>query len=140
MVGMMYYHGHGVDVDYKQARAWLEKAAAQDRPIAVCRLGDMYFAGQGVTPSWCRAREYFERAIELGYSNAVKGMQTLTGSIQEVTSQRSNHFTPPSLVRDLTSPSLPRPPHTHTPFFPHTRSTPPSWTSGWRSTARAART
>jgi len=27
-VGMMYARGHGADADYKQARAWLEKAAA----------------------------------------------------------------------------------------------------------------
>ena len=39
MVGMMYYNGKGVDVDYKQARTWFEKAAAQDDPIAVRRLG-----------------------------------------------------------------------------------------------------
>ena len=30
-LGMMYYKGRGgVDVDFKQARAWFEKAAAQD--------------------------------------------------------------------------------------------------------------
>ena len=102
MVGMMYNYGDGVDVDYKQARAWLEKAAAQDFPDAVYLLGVMYFVGQGVTPSWRRAREYYGRAIELGDSMAVGNMQTLTKSIQKVTSLRSNHFTPPSLVRDLT--------------------------------------
>ena len=31
-VGMMYYNGLGVDVDYAQALPWLEKAAAQDKP------------------------------------------------------------------------------------------------------------
>ena len=34
-VGSMYYKGQGVDVDFKQARAWAEKAAAQDIPDAV---------------------------------------------------------------------------------------------------------
>ena len=101
MVGEMYYEGYGVDVDYKQARAWLEKAAAQDHPFAAHQLGTMYFTGDGVTPSWRRAREYFERAIELGNSMAVENMQTLTENIQKVTSQRSNHFTPSPLVRDL---------------------------------------
>ena len=93
-VGVMYYHGRGVDVDYAQALPWIEKAAAQDNAEAVGQLGTMYCNGQGVTPSFRRAREYYERAIELGDSNAVEDMQ----AIQEVTSQRSNHSagtTPP---------------------------------------------
>ena len=113
-VGFMYYNGRGVDVDYAQARAWIEKAAAQDWPNAVGTLGVMYRDGKGVTLSWRRAREYLERAIELGCSDAVKNMQNLTGSIQNVTSHRSNHSAPSStLVRDLTLP------HTQT-LYPHT--------------------
>ena len=133
-VGTMYCNGLGVDVDYAQALPWLEKAAAQDNAHAVCRLGSMYFEGKGVTPSWRRALGFYERAIELGDSIAAENMQTLTGSIQEVTSQPSNHFTPPSVLRDLTLLSA------HSLLPSHSRSTPPSWTSGWRSTARAART
>ena len=121
-VGFMYYSGLGVDVDYAQALPWIEKAAAQDYPEAVGQLGVIYNGGKGVTPSWRRAREYLERAIELGDSVAVEDMQTLTESIQAVTSRRSNHSALPSpLVRELT---LPHPPslsaHTHR----------PSWTSG----------
>ena len=133
-VGMMYYDGDGVDVDYAQALPWIEKAAAQDYPKAVGRLGDVYYEGKGVTPSWRRAREYLEGAIELGDSRAAKCMQDLTESIQQVTSQPSNHFTPQSVLRDLTLLS----PRSLLPLY--TRSTPPSWTSGWRSTARAGRT
>ena len=134
-VGFMYCEGFGVDVNYAQARAWIEKAAAQDQPTAVYQLGAMYFEGMGVTPSWRRAREYNERAIELGDSNAVNYMQTLTENIQNVTSQRSNHSAPSSLVRDLVLPHFPLP-------LSRTRtcSSSPSWTSGWRSTARAVRT
>ena len=83
-VGCMYYDGLGVAVDYKQARLWLEKAAAQDHPHAVASLGNMCAVGDGVTPSWRRARELFERSIELGSSVAVENMQTLTESIQNV--------------------------------------------------------
>ena len=86
-VGIMYYNGRGVDVDYAQALPWIEKAAAQDHPIAVGQLGVMYFQGMGVTPSWRRAREYWERASGLGHSQAVENMQALTDSIQAVTSQ-----------------------------------------------------
>ena len=94
-VGIMYRKGQGVAVDYKQARAWLEKAAAQDFPDAVGQLGGMYFNGRGVAPSWRRARELWERAIELGDSEAVQDMQTLTRSIADVTSNRKPPLTTP---------------------------------------------
>ena len=84
MVGMMYCQGLGVAEDYKQARPWLEKAAAQDYPNAVGALGVMYKNGKGVTPSYRRARELYQRAIELGDSMSVKNMQTLTTDIQKV--------------------------------------------------------
>ena len=84
-VGWMYCIGHGVAVDWKQARPWLEKAAAQDLPNAVGQIGLMYSKGKGVTPSWRRARELYERSIELGNSQAVKNVQTLTRSIANVT-------------------------------------------------------
>ena len=132
MVGRMYYSGLGVDVDYAQALPWIEKAAAQDQPEAVGQLGMMYCDGKGITPSFRRAREYYERAIELGSSRAVENMQGLTRDIQAVTSRRSIHTAPLSLMCDLMSFSLPRIPRTHR--------SPPSWISGWRSTARAART
>ena len=80
----MYYDGDGVAVDYQRARAWLEKAAAQDHPEAVGQLGAMYAEGKGVTPSWRRARELYKRAIELGSSLAVEAMQDLTQDIQAV--------------------------------------------------------
>jgi len=117
-VGIMYCNGRGVDMDYAQALPWIEKAAAQDYPSAVGQLGVMYCDGGGVTSSWRRAREYYERAIELGFSDAVGFMQTLTEDIQQVTSRRSIHTAPSSLVRDRfhTKPPSPltlaaRPPH-----------------------------
>ena len=84
-VGMMYYNGSGVAVDFKRARPWIEKAAAQDHPDAVGELGVMYMKGDGVAPSWRRARELYQRAIELGCSHqAVEAMQDLTEDIQKV--------------------------------------------------------
>ena len=129
----MYYKGRGVEVDYTQALAWVEKATAQDDPEAACTLGTMYYNGAGVTPSWRRAREYFTRAIELGNSQAMQNMQTLTKEIQEVMSERSNHLATSRTPPDVST----TPPHSSS---LHTYSAPPSWTSGWRSTARAAQT
>ena len=37
----------GVDVDYKRARAWLEKAAAQSFPEALDSLAGFYMDGSG---------------------------------------------------------------------------------------------
>ena len=91
-LGMMYYKGRGgVDVDFKQARAWFEKAAAQDFPNAVDQLGGMHVKGEGVTSSWRRARELCQRAIALGGgSRAVENMQAITEFIQQVQRNRSN--------------------------------------------------
>ena len=83
-VGSLYYEGRGVD--HKQARAWFEKAAAQDYPNAILHLGAMYFAGNGVTSSCRRARECFKRTIGLGHSQAVETMQNFTEFIQKVRS------------------------------------------------------
>ena len=88
-VGIMYFRGRGVAVDYEQARPWFEKGAAQDHPAAVGNLGVMYFEGKGVAPSWRRARELYKTSIELGSSRLVKTMhmmETLTESIAAVTS------------------------------------------------------
>ena len=84
MVGIMYIRGQGVAVDYKQARTWIEQAAAQDQPNAVGQLGIMYHEGKGVTPSCRRAREHYKRTIQLGHSRARESMDMLIGDIQKV--------------------------------------------------------
>ena len=84
-IGFMYCYGFGVAVDYKQARPWIEMAAAQDQPNAVGTLGSMIWKGRGATPSFRRARELYKRAIILGAgSNAVSSMDNLTRAIQQV--------------------------------------------------------
>ena len=138
-VGAMYCFGHGVDVDYEQALPWIQKAAAQDQPNAVGELGTMYGNGQGVAPSCRRAREHYERAIGLGNQLAVENMQTLTRSIQAVTTQRAGPPPPhPSSCTQSTY-DLCHTPHP-SPLPPRVHRSPPSWTSGWRSTARAGQT
>ena len=131
-LGVMYYKGRGVAVDYKQALPWLEKAAAQNDPEAVGMLGGMYYLGQSVTPSWRRARELNQKAIELGNSNGVKSMQCLTENIQNVSSIPPASFV---ISHPASRHSYPLPTS-----LPCVHSSPPSWTSGWRSTARAAPT
>ena len=83
-IGYMYYTGQGVAVDYKQARPWIEKAAAQNDAGAIGMLGVMYFEGKDVTPSYRRARELHQRAIELGSSSAEGSLQNVIESIENV--------------------------------------------------------
>ena len=72
-------------------------AAAQVYPAAVSQLGVMYGTGTGVAPSYRRARELYERAIELGDSQSVTHMQTVTGSIAVVKSSgKPPHRTNPT--------------------------------------------
>ena len=92
-LGYMYRHGRGVAQDFKQARVWYEKAAAQDMPDALNSLGVMYHGGKGVTPSYRRAREYFKRAIQLGGgSTARQNMDILIRRMQVIVSSKVNVF------------------------------------------------
>ena len=84
-VGTMNFRGFGVDVNYEEAWAWFEKAAAQDYPMAVGQLAVMYYEGVCVTPSYRRARELWQRAIELGDQQAAENMQNLIRNIAGVT-------------------------------------------------------
>ena len=122
-LGYMYCEGRGIDSpDYEQALVWFEKAAAQNDPWAVRSLGIMSKFGEAQTPSWRRAREHFQRAIGLGHEEAGESMQTLNADIQEVTRSHTDHY---SGLRN--------------PHFRRPRS-PPSWTTGSRSTAPPATT
>ena len=119
-LGVMYQHGRGIDSpDYAQALVWYEKAAAQDLPVASCNLGLMAMMGLAQTPSLRRARKHFQRAIDLG--EGAESMQLLTECIQQVTRSHAENFAFAALT-----------------FPPARPSSPPSWTSGSRSTAPPA--
>lgn len=85
LAGRMYYNGHGVDQDMAEAFKWYEMAAAQDQPDAVAYLGHIHAEGFGVvTPSIRRGREYLQRAVKLGEKKAVKELEELAETIQQV--------------------------------------------------------
>ena len=129
-LGYMHYNGEGVDggrPDHKQALVWYEKAAAQDDRQSLVNAGQMFFAGLSLPPSWRRAREYWQRAIDLGSEEAKELMQSVNRNIQEVTRSHAGGRRPLASSR---------PPSLH----PARPSTPPSWTSGSRSSTRAATT
>jgi TPR repeat protein len=47
-LGVIYYLGVGVPVDWSEAQDWFRKAAERGRPDAQTKLGFMYFMGQGL--------------------------------------------------------------------------------------------
>jgi uncharacterized protein len=66
--GTMYFRGQGTARDLVRARAWLEKAAAQNDPYALYALGRAMDEGQGAVPADpVRAADLYRRAAQLGH-------------------------------------------------------------------------
>jgi TPR repeat protein len=67
-IGILYFRGQGVPRDIVQARAWLEKAAANNDPYALYALGramDETLGAAAADP--VRAADLYRRAAELGH-------------------------------------------------------------------------
>lgn len=70
-LGLLYLRGQGVTRDLIQARAWLEKAAADDEPNALYALGRAMEASDGpVRADSVRAADLYRRAAEKGHALA----------------------------------------------------------------------
>ena len=69
-LGVMYGNGDGVRLDYDQALAWFEKAAAQNHQNALITMAWMFASGAGVETDEARARDLYLRAAELGSAKA----------------------------------------------------------------------
>lgn len=70
----LYYHGYGVQQDFKETYKWLQKAADKGHDIAMHNLGRMYLLGQGVAQDYSQALYWFEKAIENGVEDAMLGL------------------------------------------------------------------
>lgn len=64
-VGEIYEKGLGVPPDYKLAKQWYEKAAAQDNTKAQLNLGFLYEKGLGVTKNLPTAMSWYQKASGL---------------------------------------------------------------------------
>ena len=69
-VARLYYSGHGVLWDYKQAAVWCAKAAAQGEPEAQYILGSMYRDGTGVERDSRQAMDWLLKAATQGVPGA----------------------------------------------------------------------
>ena len=69
-LGVMYYLGQGMELDYEIAYGWLGKAANQGDDVAQMFLGVMNAEGQGVPQDSAAAHMWFGLSAQQGNKNA----------------------------------------------------------------------
>ena len=74
---MMLAEGKGGSQDDGAARALFEKAAAQNHPAALERMGAFAEAGRGGSKDAEAAKAYYQRAAALGDVDAKKALERL---------------------------------------------------------------
>jgi hypothetical protein len=70
LLGLMYYHGHGVKRDDSQAAKWFRRAADQGQAEAQFYLGVMSAEGQGAPQDYAEAVKWYRLAAEQGEPRA----------------------------------------------------------------------
>ena len=73
----MYMQGVGVDVNYAQAKTYLEQAAKQGSSLAQYNLAMIYLNGLGEPVNKEKAREYLQQAAKQGDMDAQKQLELL---------------------------------------------------------------
>lgn len=69
-LGVMYYSGLGVDLDYDKAAKWVGKAAEDGLAPAQYLYGIMYLTGRGVSEDRSLERQWIERAARQNHALA----------------------------------------------------------------------
>jgi HEAT repeat protein len=69
-LGVDYFYGYGVEVDYKTAAYWFSLAAAQGAAWSMGQLATMYAEGLGVAADMAEAIRLYEKAAPLGAFHA----------------------------------------------------------------------
>lgn len=69
-LGAMYWDGHGVAQDLKEAVKWFQLASAQGHANAQFALGLMYANGQGVLKNKKEAVKWYRLAAAQGFASA----------------------------------------------------------------------
>lgn len=65
-VAMLFWEGHGVPQDYRQAHDWLLQPARMNHAGAQAKLGYLYAHGEGVQQDYDQAFEWFNKAAKKG--------------------------------------------------------------------------
>ncbi|MBA4369601.1 MAG: sel1 repeat family protein, partial [Desulfobacterium sp.] len=61
-LGLIYFNGDGIPVNYLKAMKWFKKAAEQNDAKAQNNLGVMYLNGDGVPQNYQEAMKWFKKA------------------------------------------------------------------------------
>ena len=77
-LGIMYYLGQGIDIDYATASKWLSKAAEQGDDVGQLTIGVMYVEGHGVPQSNVTAHMWFSLSAQQGNPSARIRLDKLT--------------------------------------------------------------
>lgn len=70
LLGLMYYMGRGVTIDYRAALAWHRRAAEQGKADAQYVVGAMYYTGNSVEADPKQAVAWFRKAASKGHAEA----------------------------------------------------------------------
>jgi hypothetical protein len=78
-LGLMYFNGKGVPVDYKKAMKWIRLAAEQGDAEAQNILGVAYHDGKGVPQTYKEAVKWYRLAAEQGHAIAQGNLGIMYG-------------------------------------------------------------
>ncbi|KAF9102468.1 hypothetical protein BGX27_010983 [Mortierella sp. AM989] len=67
-LGVKFYHGDGVDVNYAEAAERFRKAASMGYSKAQHVLGRMYQNGDSILRDYTKAKEWLQKAVDQGYA------------------------------------------------------------------------
>ena len=76
-LGILFYNGNGVDLDYGKAATCFQRAADMDDPTALYNLAICYYNGKGVAVNRDMAMECVRRSAELGNKDAQNYLDAL---------------------------------------------------------------
>jgi uncharacterized protein len=97
-LGLLYYDGHGVPLDFAQAADWFTKAAEQDYAKAQYDLGAMYGIGKGVKRDYVQAYKWLNLCAAKGDTRCAEQRdlvaKKLRASQLTIAQRMSSEFTP----------------------------------------------
>ena len=71
LLGICYYLGHGVNIDYSKAAEYFRRGADLNDPLSLYNLGICYMNGKGVLRDQDNALVYIKKAADLGQEDAI---------------------------------------------------------------------
>ena len=97
-LGLMYYDGHGVPLDFAQAAEWFTKAAEQDYAKAQYDLGAMYGVGKGVKRDYVQAYKWLNLCAAKGDDRCAEQRDLVAKKLKpsqlNAAQRMSSEFTP----------------------------------------------